>query len=998
MNVFSLYPPVPFGRMFFFLLLPVQLFGQPKGNVDAYAAQPRLEIGRGNILTAGIVVRNPLTRIQTYVTKVVLPQGWRLLIRETSFELLPGQQDTRLVSVSLPAETPAGLYRIRYFISDRTTPSEETEIVVDVVILPSLRLDLQLLEAPRFVVAGRQYAVRFSVTNAGNVASRVRLTSRSSENYLLRLDSSQIALRPRETRNVTVLVSTAADIPDKVIHSLELTALHLQDSTITAKASGVVDIIPQVAKAEDRYLTYPLEVTGRASGEDDRLGGQIEIIGSGSFTEGRRDRMEVMIRTPDIQSQSNLGLRDEYRIRYTSPFGEIKIGDWSYSLSPLTELSRYAFGGEGRVEYGSFQAGGFFNESRFFTPRQRQVAGFVQYEVVRNYTLGTNYLKKEDRNESTITTFRAKAKPHQLARLDFEYGRSNAPGSSDDAYALQVAGNRPRVSYDVRYVNAGTDYTGFYRDLMYTSLNFNMVPAESFRFESYFRSEERNKRRDSTLFYAPRERFLQVGGGYSNIIAAYYRLSVQDDRMPFPQYDRREDVVQFRIGIPLKEISLFTNIDLGISKDRLGKRESPFQRYAVFTSFSPFPSHQYSTSLEYSANRNLFSGEKQERVSASVGGTVFLTSFSYVQATVYWNRMFATFGQDFALADFALYHVFPWEHRIAVRGRQSYSTPEINGRELAYVLQYSVPLAIPLKRLSLSGQLRGKILDERGRGMANVLVNTGNSAAISDRDGEFLFPSLRPDRHFLVVDKVSIGLEKITLQPMPLEVHIHGGEETRLTIDVVRRVSVSGEVVLFEFDETTTTADDIVLAGPKAGVFIECTNGTAVHRRVSDSRGRFLFTDLQPGEWRLNVTGGDIPPYHFVEKELFEFSLKAGAKEEITVRILPRKREIRIIKEGGDVVVEPRRPERVQKPAESPCLIAYDPREKGFMVQVSSWETRTKATEQLEAVRRATGLKASIERTDVPGIGRRFRVRVGPFKTTEEAESACKILEVIRDE
>jgi len=369
-NASRQYYPVLFGRIFFFLALPAVCFGQARSKVDARAAQPRIESTKENVLAATIIVKNTSARKQSYSARVVLPEGWKLILRETPFELPAGQQDTRLISFSLPPETPSGVYQLRYFISDRSAPSEETEVLIEVVVLPVQRIDLHLLENPRFVVAGKGYAVQFSITNAGNVSSKVRLRTRNSENYPVKLDSNQITLRPRETRVVTVLVSTIRNIPGKVIHSLELTAQLVQEPGTTAKASSVVDIIPQVASSGDRYLSFPLEVTGRMSGEDDRLGGQVEIVGSGSFTEDRRDRLEVMIRTPDVQSQSSLGLRDEYRIRYVSPYGEIKIGDWSYSLSPLTELSRYGFGGEGKVEVGGVQAGGFFNESRFFTPRQ----------------------------------------------------------------------------------------------------------------------------------------------------------------------------------------------------------------------------------------------------------------------------------------------------------------------------------------------------------------------------------------------------------------------------------------------------------------------------------------------------------------------------------------------------------------------------------------------------------------------------------------------------
>ena len=982
------YYPVFIGRIFFFLLgigMASHALAQVAGSFDARAAQPLLEVRQGNVVATSVIVRNSSDVKKAYRVRVVLPQEWRPVLKITRFELLPGQSDTRLLSFSLPASTSAGTYLIRYFIADEAAPAKESVVAIEVLILPVLQLELKILEAPRFVVAGQHYVVQFALTNRGNVGGFVNLKTRNFDDFLVRIDSSFVSLNPKQTRTVTAFVITSGDIRGKIANTLELTAQLVADSTVRARTSSVVDVIPRVAQTEDRYLQFPLQVTGRAAGEDDRLGGQIEVSGTGSFTEDRSDRLDLMVRTPDIQSQSSIGLRDEYRLRYTSSHGELQVGDWSYSLSPLTELSRYAFGGKGTVRYEGVTAGGYFNESRFLIPNQRQFAGFLSYTVQEGYEVGVNYLRKNEQFETNITSVRGIVRPIAVANIDVEYGVSSGGKGRDDAFAAQVSGQERLFSYDARFVHAGASYNGYYRDVDYQSFALNVTPFKNVRMEAYYRDENRNLNRDTSLFLAPRERYVQIGGGYSSLFAVYFRSTLQEDLLPVSQYRRHEQMAQIRLGYSLNNVSLYSNIDLGSTRDRLTDKTFPFQRYALYSSFNVAATQNYGTSLEYSTERDLFTGDPQDRISTSVNASWFLTAKTNLQATVYWTKSLTSIRQDYTLLDFTLQHVFPFQHRISVRARQNYSLPSANGRELAYMLQYSVPVGVPVKRLTSTGQLRGKIVDDQGRGMGNVLINVSASASLTESDGEFFFPSLSPGEHFLVLDKATIGIDRVATVLTPLSVMIAGGKETKLDIHLVRSGAISGVVRLFAFDEADSTKTAMVEMGKQSGLIVEISNGMEIQRRVSDNKGRFAFSDLRPGRWILQVVGGTLPQYHFVEQQSLQVDLGAGSKQEVTFNVLPRKRSIRIIETG--TIQQPQPADSIQQKEE--CLISFDVNKRGYMVHVSSWETLTKATERARAAESVTGLKASIDRSEVRDLGTRYRVKVGPFKSKAEADSFC---------
>ena len=60
----------------------------------------------------------------------------------------------------------------------------------------------------------------------------------------------------------------------------------------------------------------------------------------------------------------------------------------------------------------------------------------------------------------------------------------------------------------------------------------------------------------------------------------------------------------------------------------------------------------------------------------------------------------------------------------------------------------------------------------------------------------------------------------------------------------------------------------------------------------------------------------------------------------------------------------------------------------GFLVQVASFRAHPKA-EELQAVLQAAGYSVQVVEADLPGSGRYYRVRVGPFDTQEEAREVA---------
>ena len=87
--------------------------------------------------------------------------------------------------------------------------------------------------------------------------------------------------------------------------------------------------------------------------------------------------------------------------------------------------------------------------------------------------------------------------------------------------------------------------------------------------------------------------------------------------------------------------------------------------------------------------------------------------------------------------------------------------------------------------------------------------------------------------------------------------------------------------------------------------------------------------------------------------------------------------------------------EKVEQPSpiiktDVPCIVTYNEKRKGFVLQISSWLTWKKANRVAKRADKIVGLKTFKEAANVPTLGRRYRVFIGVFKTREEAVVFCR--------
>jgi hypothetical protein len=244
--------------------------------------------------------------------------------------------------------------------------------------------------------------------------------------------------------------------------------------------------------------------------------------------------------------------------------------------------------------------------------------------------------------------------------------------------------------------------------------------------------------------------------------------------------------------------------------------------------------------------------------------------------------------------------------------------------KLKFSVEYTHSFGIPVSRKSGLGAVRGEARNvETGEPLRHVIVRLGRYAVATDAQGGFLFPTLEPGTYYIDTDTSLTDSRLVPLVRTPIEVAVNEREDTVIEIGFGSPADLEGTVTIYEFsdsgeqfdqgaqaeerevpsDEALTPAepaveDEYVPRGGESGVLIIITDGRQTHRRVTNEKGYFIFEDLPPGKWSLEVSSANLPRYHYVENEEYELELTPGATETISVRILPEKREIEIIDEG----------------------------------------------------------------------------------------------------
>lgn len=944
--------------LFIIALLPA--FPQdPETGLEIQSVHPGIvETKPLNTVTLVFQAINRTEKTHIFLPWVELPEGWRLVIKDEAFQLAAGEKRISLISVYVPVRAVVGSYRVCYAVSALDDPSLSGRAEAEVLVLLEAGLSVQAADGYHLAIAGERCRSAFLVTNRSNAPLSVNLDVKSNGPGA-NPDARTARLEAGESRSVGITIATDPNLTQKLDQQVQLTATAQvpEKGLIGGSAMTELEVIPRVSGKTDYFNRLPTEVGFLAIGTSAGPGyGQYRLSGSGALDSDGTRLLDFYFRGPGRSVGQDLayefGLQpEEYRMSYESSDLKIHAGDGSYALTRLTETGSYGRGLDVDAVFGKWSVRGYFERLLLQSETGGEKALQLGWNPVDHTRFNLSYMTRQDTGRPTASQIFSLQSElvRKLFHLNLEYSWdwSTLPGFRPANSALWIEGgqNYKNWSSQVNIIRSGAQYHGYYENMAFDSVETMYASSTKWGLRASFRDQKTGTAVEPYFqpFY---DRTIQAGAYYQ----AFHRLSLSlDERIhgsrdlsPQPEFDYRDSTLRLGMFFYSGTFNLQNFVDIGRTLNRLTHNDEALTEYTLSANYLAVGRISLAAYLHYRDQKESFTGEKMRRLDMNFNLGLMLGWFGlnafYRTAVLQDLYQSALSRENFMDPAFMLNNSDTFGVNLTCRFRNGHSlgfrlqrviNPFWDGqppKALIALLEYSIPVGFPVSRKTTVGMIRGRIYDaERGgQGLPGVIVKADDLATVTDAKGEYVFNGLTPGLYVLSLDDRLAGSGKVAVVKLPLTVMVEGGKKLDCPIGLTTGASLAGRVVTYDFEngglrqvarkepELPGPADpgpsgkepgggaapQLVERAPLCGAAVELRGAGDVFEQFSDAEGRFLFEGLRPGTYTLKIFDDDLPEFHVFERDTFEFDLKPGAKEEVTIKVVPVARSIQIIDQG----------------------------------------------------------------------------------------------------
>ncbi|MBI5207021.1 MAG: carboxypeptidase regulatory-like domain-containing protein [Candidatus Firestonebacteria bacterium] len=848
----------------------------------------------------------------------------------------PKESQVRLFSFLVPISASSGQYELTYFIGSQREYeiNESVKFFIDVSSLEKIEVIVE--DYSKMIIAGEIINIQCRLINRGNNKARIELELNGDPNYLISIESNVVILEAGTNKIINFKINTDKNLKIRTKYILNINALTkkqgIEKSFIADSKTLLIDIMPKISGDFDPYHRIPSKIKFINISEDDKNRFQIEFSGKGSINEKGDKKIEYLIRQPNVNDEIPFGDIEETFMSYSDMFIDLHLGDKAYSLSPLLEEHKLGRGAE-IVYHPEYYTLGMFNiENKFDQNGEKELGLFFKYNFFDNkFGLKTNFLNKDkDKFSDKFLSVQTNLNLYEKSNINFELAANSSDREKnfkDNAYSVNFNGKPgENVFYNFTKTRFGPNFYGFYRDYDALSGKINFPINFKIKGNIGYNEYRNNLNLDTTLnTSAAYEKNYTAGIIYafsSNINTSFDYLKLQSkDNIMSSDFDYEENAIKLGMKFNFDFLGINVYAEKGNYYDKvLDLTNNDLEKYSFFTYFSPGSNQNYSFFIN--TGHNSFISVPIRTKSAGVSSSWQFNRDAYLRIEYQKNNFHseALKEQNYVFSNFL--YTFPNNNSLYFRSTWSDNKDSAPGT-MVY-LGYSINWGIPIVKKQGIGNLMGIVYDAEKPGkipLPNVLLLMDDMSAVTNQNGEFIFPSLSPRTYNLWVEKIFIGLDRVTIEKLPIPVEVHPGVTTNIEIGVVTSARIFGKLSVFaqknDLKEATENNKDASIVGPGIlssntsfdssnyeeveglkNIQIELTNGKEIMQHFTDNKGEFSFRDLRPGNWTIIVSDANLPEYHYLENKEIHFELKPGEIKDVEIRVLPKIRYIRIIEEG----------------------------------------------------------------------------------------------------
>lgn len=820
---------------------------------------------------------------------LVSPGDWRVVGPAGELAITSGETATRVVSFFIPPAAPAGVYA--FVLTARTPGGAGAVDRVLVRVSESPELTVEVEAVPTWAVAGAPYTVTGRVRNAGNVPLVYRLRLESPHGFVATADTTAHRIDSGGSAAFRVVVTPPATVARALIHPLRILAVAPED---TAEAVARVEVVPHGRQTAVARAGVPAEVRLRAS-TDSRGGSPLRLYAAGPIG-GSSTRMEALLQGPE-QGYSIFGEADVYRLRLESPHYSLKLGDDVYFLSQLTEPGREGLGIGVSGRAGPLDAGAFLLRDRRTVRPDTQYAAFAGISPVRPLELRMNWLRRDsDRGRREVVSAEGTLRVPRWFVLRGEYG--SRPSTAAAAVSASLAASRGPVAINLAHLRGDTAFGGTYAGLSTSSGQIGLRPWRVLYFEGSM-EEQSFERPGFLLPFGSTHRSSRVAAGWGSRFSLEKRWLDRDLRGELATSGRSAESLRVRVSVPVGPLQLYPSYERGIGEEQGSAEPEPFW-HATLRSDLRLGRATLSSNLEYFTGGTLHHSVLEEGVAGTAAAALRIGPSTEVHLSAYGTSYFRPLERRNVTVNASLEQRLPGGHRLGLRvfSRGSYGL--IDHQETIALLDYSIPLKLPLGRQAPGTSISGHLFDaETGAPLSRVVVRVGDRRIATDARGRLTVAGIEPGIHYVDLDRATAGLGMTTAVPLPLRIDVVRGARSEFEIGLTRsatltvRTRVARAVSLARPGERSNPE-------PLPRVVLELHRNGERLRRQTNPAGEVELRDLRPGRWTITVADAPLPAFHTFHSDSIVVDLEPGQSREVELVAAPIERRIEIIA-GGEL-------------------------------------------------------------------------------------------------
>ena len=515
------------------------------------------------------------------------------------------------------------------------------------------------------------------------------------------------------------------------------------------------------------------------------------------------------------------------------------------------------------------------------------------YRVDPTSRVSVNLLDKGD--SSRVGGLRHQAAWNRYLDTDVEVADGGGNGAQGGAMRADLKGADDRLKYNLRMLDAGADYTGTYRDTRQHlgSLEYGLSP--NLRLHGNARLQRDNLDRDPSR-PAPYEQQLSVGPDYRINDRTRFSVDVggrhRSDEAMTPQFNLDNQSTQLSVAHQIDAVSLKMTGAVGHSQDHLAGSSFATSLASLNAQWQASAGSSYGVYAAYDNNTHT---DNLQPAETSIGVNTRLAVSSTASVVFNAQRTSSAIMRNDTL-NVSYDHERPNGQKLSVIAR--YTEGTVPATEM--LVSYSVPFQMATTRRIGPGSVRGRIYDlETGKGLGGVLVSLAGFTAVSDGQGIFLFPAVKPGIQYLYFDRSEAAAGKVSPRAVPVEIDVASGAVKVVDLPLVRPGCIWGQVVMYRWrgapvDESASADQAGAFTGrliPErglAGALVVLSQRGSVVRRFTDQEGKFRADGLTPGEWAVTVEREGLP----ADLELIEPPSKLfvapGREMELSLDLAPK--------------------------------------------------------------------------------------------------------------